>query len=253
MKPSIPILIFSLQIIFLACETSNNHDYEPSIVNTKWTLSRIVDNKTKEVIEFPAELDPFEISFKQYGIIELSGFCNYSFCSYSLQHIDSLQISNIGPGTEIYCPPKPSMDWESLFINSLRESSSYYVDKNRLCIVSNGAYTLVFDFIENFDDGTGNLLFYSNLNVLNCPSEIAISINSVKIDTLTSESVYSNSICATIDDYDIGVIFDLPEGLYNYGAKDLTCNAVNKTVTWTCEVFIYKNKCTSVFLNVIPQ
>ena len=44
------------------------------------------------------------------------------------------------------------MDWETLFINALRESTIYSILQNHLTINCNSVYDLGFDFIESYDN-----------------------------------------------------------------------------------------------------
>ncbi|MCK5138092.1 MAG: META domain-containing protein [Bacteroidales bacterium] len=253
MKSSIPILIFLSLVLFYSCEKIENDCPIQSIINTKWSLSKIIDNETNEITEFPGEIENFEILFKQLGIIELPGLCNYSFGTFTLNDKDSMNIFDVGPGTEKYCLPQLSMDWENLFIINLRESSSYLIDQNQMTITCDGAYNLVFDFVESFGNDLGKLLFCTNSYLINCPFEIEISIDNVKIDTLTAGSIYSEEICHCIDSFSlhIGIILDISEGTYNYYARELKCSAINKVNSWTGDIYVKKDECATVFLDII--
>ena len=103
------------------------------IVDTKWKLIKIID-KSGEISTFPSEIDDFEILFQESSTIELTNLCNCSFGNYKILDGDSLSIYNIGEGTEKYCLPEKSMDWETLFINSLIMAESYSIRNNTLTI-----------------------------------------------------------------------------------------------------------------------
>lgn len=250
MKSFIAILIPLSIIIFSGCEKSNNDLNLESIIDTKQTLLKIIDNETGEITKFPEQLDKFDIVFKQHGILELPKYCNYSFGTYNLISNDSLIISNVGPGTEKYCLPDLLMDWETLFINALRESTTYSILQNHLTINCNSAYDLVFDFIESYDNEKSKILFCTNSHIINCPFEIEISLNNVVIDTLTAGSVYSYNDCQCDNSSDIGLLLNIEEGAYNYLANELNCSATNRVNSWTGEIKVVEDSCTVIFLDI---
>ena len=134
MKATITYLLFFISILAVGCEKIGRDFNLESIVSTKWTLSSVIDNETKEVEEFPGQLNQFGIYFKRLGIIELPGLCNYSFGAYHLYENDSINIHKVGQGTKMYCLPKLAMDWENLFVRNLREAKSYSIIRNQLII-----------------------------------------------------------------------------------------------------------------------
>ncbi len=157
----------------------------------------------------------------------------------------------MGPGTEKYCLPQLAMDWETLFIRSLRESTTYLIDQNQMTIASDGAYNLVFDFVESFGKDLGTLLFYTNSYIINCPYEIEITLNSVKIDTLTAVSYYSDDKSICIDSIRNGILLDISDGTYTYFARELTCSAINRVNNWTGDISVNQDEWALVFLDII--
>ena len=250
MKTIIPILIFLIIVILSGCEKSNNDLNIESIVDTKWTLLKIIDNETGEVTKFPEQIEKFDIVFRQNGKIELPSYCNYSYGKYNLFDIDSIHIYDVGAGTYKYCLPDLSMDWEILFINNLTASETYLIEQNHLTIKCNSDYDLVFDFIENYDTDEGKLLFCTNSHIINCVFEIEISLNNVVIDTLTAGSVYSDNDCQCDNSLDIGLLLNIEEGTYNYLANELNCAATNRINSWTGEIKIVEDSCTVIFLDI---
>jgi heat shock protein HslJ len=251
MKTFYPILLILTLVISSSCDKSNNDLNLDTIVNTQWTLSKIIDNQTGEITEFPVQIDKFHIIFKQYGIIELPDYCNYSFGTYSLINDDSLIISNVGPGTEKYCLPDLAMDWETLFINSLRKSETHSVMNNHLTVNSSGDYDLVFDFVESFDSYKGKLLFYTNSQIINCPFAIEISLNNTIIDTLTAASTYSDTSCYCDNQTGIGLIKDIASGSYIFHASEINCSSTNRVNSWTGDITIINDSCSVIFFDVI--
>jgi heat shock protein HslJ len=251
MKTFYPILIILSLAISSGCDKSNNDLKLNAIINTEWTLSKIIDNQSGETTEFPDQIDKFHIIFKQYGIIELPDYCNYSFGTYSLINNDSLIISNVGPGTEKYCLPDLAMDWETLFINALRESETYSIMNNQLTVNCTGDYDLVFDFVESMDSDKGKLLFYTNSQIINCPFAIEISLNNTIIDTLTAASTYSDTSCYCDDQTGIGLIKEIASGSYIFHASEINCSATNRVNSWTGDITIKNDSCSVIFFDVI--
>lgn len=250
MKTFISILLTLSLAIFSSCEKSNNDLSLDSMVNTKWTLSKIIDNQTGETTMFPEQIDKFDIVFKQHGIIELPDYCNYSWGTYNLIGTDSLVISNVGPGTEKYCLPDLSMDWEILFINALRESKTYSIENNQLTINCNSDYDLTFDFVECYERNKGQLLFCTNSAIINCPFAIEISLNNTIVDTLTAASTYSDTNCQCVDQTDIGILIELTLGSYDFYASEINCSATNRVNNWIGEVDIKADSCSVIILDV---
>jgi heat shock protein HslJ len=246
-------LVTALFCLILGCEESGdtlNHDAVLTITNTQWTLAKIVSNSTSKVTNFPEEMDSFNIIFKQDGNIELPDYCNFSYGYYELEVSDSIHIVSLGPGTEKYCLPDLYMDWEILFVNSLREANTYSIANNQLTIHCESDYNLVFDFIDNYSYNPGKLLFCTNSYLINCPFQIEISLNQVIIDTLTAASVFSPGKCICEDTAHIGILHNMAPGRYVYAARELNCVATNRQIGWEDYLTVKEDSCTTVFLNV---
>ena len=246
------ILIFSAitTIIFNSCEKSNNGIKLDSIIATKWALSKTIDNQKGEITNFPDQIDTFYLVFVQYGILDLPDYCNYSFGHYELPANDSLIISNVGPGTEKYCLPDLKMHWETLFINSLRESRTYSITNDQLTINCYSDYNLVFDLVKNFRTDNGKLLFCTNSGLINCPFAIEISLNNTITDTLTAASRYSDTVCQCDDLTGIRLVKEIASGSYTYYAREIICSAENRVNEWMGEVKIQRDSCSLIFLDV---
>lgn len=173
---TIRMLVFMVSVHLMAgCEKIDHDPDIESIMNTRWMLTSVIHHETRERTRFPEQLNPFEISFKRLGIIELTGLCNYSFGKYTSYSNDFLDISNLGPGTYKFCLPDLAMDWEELFIRNLRECESYDIIRKQLILNCNSDHDLVFDF------------------------QIEIFPGALPIDTLTAASVYTRDACHCYD------------------------------------------------------
>ncbi len=147
MKTSInTIIILFLAGLIISCDKSEDDFNIESIADTQWKLTRITD-KSGVTSDFPSGIDDFEIVFQENGKIKLFNLCNYSYADYEIADHNSIKISNIGQGTEMYCQPDIRMDWEDLFINSLVLAETYSISKNRLTINCRDS-KLTFAFID---------------------------------------------------------------------------------------------------------
>ena len=251
MRAQVYIVTLLLLLILCECEKFDNNSEINSIVNTEWILSKIIDNNTGEITTFPVQIEKFHISFKQNGILELPNYCNYSFGTYELIGTDSLLITRVGPGTEMACLPVLLMDWETLFINALRESKTYSLNNSQLIIESNGDYDLGFDYVQSYSNSIGQLLVCTNSAIINCPFEIQVSINNTIIDTISAASMYSDTFCQCDDNFDIGIIIELPAGEYFLSASEINCQGSNRINDWFKEFEIKTDSCSKINLDII--
>jgi hypothetical protein len=102
------------------------------------------------------------------------------------------------------------------------------------------------------DSDKGQLLFYTNSSLINCPFEIEISLNGDKIGFVNASSLFSDTNCDCDDPSGIGLLLDLKEGTYNYSADEIECTAANRINSWTGTVYITRDKCKVVFLDIFP-
>jgi len=253
MKTKLLTIIIVLIPLLYSCEKSDNSINIDSILDTKWTLSKIINNETGETEEFPEQFDKFYIVFKSNGNIELLGFCNFSYGDYELINTDTLQINNIGPSTLMYCLPDSRMDWELIFATNFPNSKTFSIDKNKLTVNCESEYDLVFDYVESSNLKQGKVLFCTNSPIINCPSEIEISINNEVIDTLTAGSVYDNTDCQCEGTINIGLSVDLSTGEYSYNANEINCIATNTVNSWTGNFTVIEDSCTMIFLDIIKE
>jgi len=247
MKGKIFIWISLIIVGFVSCEKSEDIKID-SIVDTKWKLTQIID-KSGEVSNFPSDIDDFEIVFRKSGKIDLTNLCNYSFGEYTLNATDSIEIYNVGAGTEKYCLPDKSMDWEINFINSLIFSKTYSITDNKLTIDCKDN-NLVFGFESTYDSNKGKVLFCTNAHMMNCIFSIDISVDGQKIGTLDASSTYSDNDCYCENSAGIGLLISKDKGKYTYSAKETECSATNITNSWTGELTIVGDSCTMIFLDI---
>ena len=237
-------------MFFIGCEKSDNDLKVKSIIDTKWTLSKIIDHTTSEITNFPTEIENFEIVFRKNGKINLPDYCNYSYGEYILGESNSINIYNVGEGTEKYCSPEIRMDWETLFINNLVSAKTYSVENNQLKIYCESNYDLVFEFVEYYDSDKGKLLFYTNSHIINCVFDIELFVNGVKIGNLDARSTYTDNDCNCDNSTGIGLLLNLKKGTYDYSANEINCIATNKVNSWSGQVNVIGDSCTVVFLNI---
>lgn len=247
MKAKIFISISLIIIGFVSCEKAKDINID-SIVDTKWKLAHIVDT-SGEISDFPSDINDFQIVFRKSGKIDLTSLCNYSFGSYTVTKDDSISIYNVGPGTLKYCLPNKAMDWESLFINSLRSAKTYLII-DRTLIINSQDYKLLFDFISIHDSDKGTVLFCTNAHMINCVFEIEISIDGEKAGTLDASSIYSGNDCYCENSAGIGLLISLDKGIYEYSAKMVKCSATNITNSWTGDLTVVGDSCSVVFLDI---
>ena len=253
MKTKLLTIIILLIPLFYCCEKTDSSINIDSILDTKWTLSKIINNETGEIEKFPEQFDKFYVVFKSNGDIELLGFCNFSYGDYELINTDSLRINNIGPSTLMYCLPDLRMDWELIFATNFPNSKTYTIDNNKLTVNCDSEYDLAFNYVENSDLKKGKVLFCTNSPIINCPSEIEISINDKIIDTLTAGSVYNNTDCQCEDTLNIGLAVDLNTGKYSYNANEINCIATNTVNSWTGDFTVIEDSCAIIFLDIIKE
>ena len=250
MKEKIFIWISLIIVGFMSCEKSENINLD-SIVDTKWKLTQIIDN-TGEVSNFPSEIDDFEIIFRKSGKIDLTNLCNYSFGNYSLTNNNSITIYDVGQGTEMYCLPDLSMEWENTFINNLVNAATYSLADNVL-IINCQDYDLVFDFVSAYDSNKGKVLFCTNAHMMDCIFSIDISVDGEKVGTLDASSSYSDNDCSCDNSAGIGFLISLDKGIYEYSAQETECTATNITNSWTGELTVIGDSCTVIFLDITKE
>lgn len=102
------------------------------------------------------------------------------------------------------------------------------------------------------DTDKGQLLFYTNSALINCPFEIEISLNGDKIGVINASTTFSDTNCDCEDSSGIGLLLDLKKGTYNYSADETECIATNKINSWTGTVNITRDTCKVVFLDIFP-
>ena len=102
------------------------------------------------------------------------------------------------------------------------------------------------------DSEKGQLLFYTNSALINCPFKIELSLNGDKIGFIDASTIYSDTNCNCEDPDGIGLLLNLEKGTYNYSANEVECAATNGINSWTGTVNVTKDSCTVVFLDIYP-
>lgn len=253
MKTKIAVLTSILILVCHSCEKMNNEINIDSLVNTKWVLTKIIDNNIGNITEFPEGIDNLYIVFKKAGDIELTGFCNFSYGEYNLTYTDSLEIINIGPSTLMYCLPELLMDWEIIFACNFPASKTFTISQNQLTINCDSEYNLVFDFVEIYNLKQGKVLFCTNSPLINCVFNIEISINNKIVDTLNAGSVFENLDCECENTLNTGLMINLESGEYNFSANELNCIATNKVNSWDGNITVIADSCSVIFLDIIKE
>lgn len=241
------LLFFGL----VSCEKSEDDFTIESIADTRWKLIKITD-KLGKTSDFPSGIEDFEIVFRKNGKINLSNLCNYSYGNYEIKPNDSLRIFSLGQATKRYCLPDVLMDWEIQFISGLFHADTYSTSKNRLTINS-GNNKLIFTFVDKYDSDKGKVLFCTNSHSMNCVFEIEISIDGEKAGTLDAGSLYSDIDCYCENSADIGLLIPLEKGEHSYLAKEIKCNGINATGSWSGSFSIAGDSCTVIFLDVTKE
>jgi hypothetical protein len=163
-----------------------------------------------------------------------------------------MSVNNVGAGTEKYCLPDKSMDWETLFINSLVSTETYSITGNKLTINCQDN-KLVFDFKSTYDSNKGKVLFCTNAHMMNCIFSIDISFEGEKIGTLDASSSYSDNDCYCENSAGIGLLISMDKGNYSYSAQNTECNATNITNSWTGDLTVIGDSCTVIFLDIMKD
>ncbi len=249
MRTKLTILLSLLIFGFISCEKFQSDVKVVSLIDSKWTLTQMIDNSTKKVTDFPSEIDDFEIIFRKNGKIDLPNYCYYSYGTFKIIAPDSLKISNIGPGTEKYCLPDISMEWETKFINGIIASKTYSINNNILTIKSYDNM-LLFSYKGRYDSNKGKILFCTNEHIMNCIFEIEVSINGQKVGILNAETSYSDNDCYCENSAGIGLLISKDIGKYTYSAKEIKCKATNINNLWTGEIDVNGDTCTIIFLDI---
>lgn len=116
-----------------------------SLKDTKWILTQSIDLETQTVSNFPPEIKNFFVIFKEGGSLTIEDLCNFSYGTFSATD-SSLNITHVGPGTEMFCISETFMLWESTLINGLKTAKDYSIDDNKLSITCDNKSNLIFQF-----------------------------------------------------------------------------------------------------------
>ncbi|SEL63687.1 META domain-containing protein [Parapedobacter koreensis] len=129
--------IFLLVIIacsLFSCEKNGYSDLENTLLdltNTRWKMEKTIDKKTKDISLYPRQRASYELSFQSEGKLSMQGGCNYHYGNYSTGSNNTIQFSELGPGTYGYCDIH---DWEMQTVYGLENALAYRSDGDRLII-----------------------------------------------------------------------------------------------------------------------
>lgn len=249
MKTKITFIII-LIVGVLSCDDEGDSLIPNSIQDTKWTLKEITNKKTGESSIFPTDIKNVSLTFRKNGKIKLDNLCNYSFGEYEVQD-NSIQFSALGPATEMYC--ETISEWEDGVIFAMNNAMKYQIKDDNLVLESKDS-KVIFEYLDRYDSSKGKILFATNAHILNCLFEIDVFIGNTKIGTIKAGPQYNDEDCdCDQDNQKVGIVYPIKEGTYNYSAINTKCKAVNTVNSWTGEVTVRGDMCTTIFLNVHPQ
>ncbi len=250
MRTIVKIVAIFFVFAMFSCDDGDKNTSHEILQGTQWKVLRIIEKGTSKETKFPEGEKNFKLIFRTNGRFKILKGCNYSFGTYK-ENDKLLNFNSIGPGTEMYC--LPISDFEDLFIKALTAVKSYTKNSEQL-ILQADKYDIILEYAGKYDVTTGKVLFCTNFHILNCISEIEISVNGKKIGKITSGSQYNDEDCVCLESAPkIGEIFAFKEGKYNYTAKNTKCTTVNTTNKWSGSFTIKGDNCMSVFLDVRPK
>lgn len=250
MKTAVKIVAFLFVFIAFSCDNDNKNTWNEVLEGSQWKVLKIIDKVTSEEINFPKEAKNFEMIFRTNGKFKIINGCNYAWGTYSVNG-NKINFPVAGPSTKMYC--ETISDFEDLFIRALSDTKSY-TKSNNLLVLQADKYNIILEYIGKYDLTIGKVLFCTNLHILNCISEIEISIHGKKVGKIASGSQYNDNDCFCMESPpQIGKIFTLKEGKYNYTAINTKCKAVNITNKWSGTFTVKGDNCISVFLDVRPK
>ncbi len=202
------LLLFALVISFVVgCDKTVEKPNITSIKNTKWKLTKIIDNNSHKITLPPADTKDVELVLRGNGKVILTNLCNYSHGTYKLNKDYSISFIELSPGTEIYC--EPIADLEDELIRGLHNARKYSIVDSQLKIESDNK-SLFFNYIDKYDVNIGKVLFATNAHMLNCMFEIDVFIENDKVGVVKEGSQYQDSDCHCVEDNQhIGIIHSL--------------------------------------------
>ncbi len=231
-----------------SCDNEGKNISDGVLEGSQWKVLKIVDKETAKETVFPSEAKNFEMIFRTDGKLRILNGCNFAYATYTLLDT-SIRFEAIGPSTKMYC--QPISDFEDLFVRVLREVKAYRKVANQL-ILSSDKNDIVLEYVGKYDLTQGKVLFCTNIHILNCISEIEITIDGKKVGKIDAGSQYNDRDCScTQSPPRIGKIFTMKKGTYTYAAKNIKCKAVNTTNEWRGTVKVKGDKCVTVFLDVL--
>ncbi len=242
------IAILAVFILFSCNDGGNGETWDRiSLEGSQWKVLKITDKETSKETVFPQKEKNFEMIFRTAGKVKILNGCNFAYATYR-RFDTSIRFDSIGPATKMYC--QPISDFEALFVKVLSEVKTYKKTENQL-ILSSDKNDIVLEYVGKYDLTQGKVLFCTNIHILNCISEIEITVDGKKAGKIDTGSQYNDRDCScTQSPPKIGKVFTMKEGTYSYTAKNVKCKAVNTTNEWSGTVKVKGDKCVTVFLDV---
>lgn len=250
MKSCLNIVVSILFLLFSCNNNKDPQEWNQKLEGSKWKVVKIMDKETDKEVLPPSGNKNFEVIFRTNEKMKILNGCNFSYGIYTVNG-ESIKFNNLGPNTEMYC--EPISNFEELFIKSLEEAKIYDKISNQL-ILKSDKHTVTLEYIDEYDLNKGKVLFCTNAHILNCLFEMEIKVNNKEIGVIESGSQYSDIDCHCTDSPpQIGEIYEMPKGKYEYSVKNIKCNAANTTNQWNGTFTVEGDNCVTVFLDVLPK
>lgn len=258
MKTTKLLSLMMLIITIYSCNNNSDLSNIKSIENTKWKLLKILNKTTGNQILPPANVKDINLIFRSNGKIILENLCNFSHAKYQSDNT-KIKFSNLGPSTEMYCEPIHNL--EIALISALNNANEYSIANNQLILRDSNSELkssiqneVVFEYIGNYDNSMGKVVFITNAQILNCIFEIDVFINAKKITSIKGGSQYNDNDCNCFyKKSSVGIIHSIKEGKYKYSAVNTKCKSVNTTNKWQGEITVIGDSCIAVMLDVNPK
>ncbi len=148
-----------------SCDNNGKNVSDGVLEGSQWKVLKIVDKETAKETIFPSDAKNFEMIFRTDGKLRILNGCN------------------------MYC--QPISDFEDLFVRVLKEVKAYRKAANQL-ILSSDKNDIVLEYVGKYDLTQGKVLFCTNIHILNCISEIEITIDGKKVGKIDAGSQYND-------------------------------------------------------------